>query len=179
MARPTRRTAVVTATLLATATVVTGCGGQDPNVAASLNGQTVSESDVDDVGRDFHSLPDVGAAQLSRAQIAQLLVYQPMLVEAAQGTSVAVPEWRLREQLATQLPDASPATVRFLQASGILQNAQMLQQKGQTQRLTPAETKVLTTLSQKLQSTTPTFNPRYVPAQGENAPNWLAAPDNN
>lgn len=105
------------AAVFALATVVvlplSACGSQGPGVAAVVDGQTIRESDLDDIAADFAKVQGAQAPQ--RADMVAMLVARPFVVDAVGGH--ALTENGVRELLGREVPQPSDATVRYFQAN--------------------------------------------------------------
>ncbi len=117
MTAPRSRLARLAATgaLAAAATLTLGaCGASPgPGVAAVSDGQVVHESDLDSIAQDFGKVP--GAQAPSRTEMVSLLVARPYVMQVLGAN--AITEEGVRQLLSKELPDVSPATVRYIQAA--------------------------------------------------------------
>ncbi len=112
----TRRAATAAAIVLAATLGVSGCGGQDPNAAAVVNGQVISERAVEEVTRDLAPLNAAGQ-DITKESVLIVLVLRPLVMEAAQRAGTMVSESEARTALGAGIAHPSPATVEFAQTS--------------------------------------------------------------
>lgn len=145
--RLTRTRRGVSAATLALAALlpVSGCAGQNPNTAAVVNGTVISEKDIDAASRDLAALGTSGQS-ITKQDILLALILRPFVVEAAQRRGTMVSQSEARAALAKEIPDPSPATLDFAQASLV------------SRRLPQQE---LTALAQQIGTASVTINPRY------------------
>ena len=113
--RVARMAAALTLAVAASFTV-SACGaGPGPGVAAVTDGQVIREADLDAIAADFAKVQ--GAQAPSRSDMVALLVARPYVMEALSGTGQALTEEGVRQLLSSELPEASDATVRYIQAA--------------------------------------------------------------
>lgn len=140
-----------------------GCGmAGSPGVAATTNGQPVSEKQVDDVMADLEKVGATG--QIQRGTVVAMLAMRPVILQAGEADGSAVGEDMVRGALQQQIPDVSEATVQFQQAQAT--GAQL-------------GPEALPAFEQGMKDANIEVNPRYGdfdPNAGftPSAPNWLA-----
>lgn len=93
--------------------------GTGPGVAATSDGQVVTESDLDDIARDFATVQ--GAQTPSRTEMVSLLVARPFIIEALDGSGQMLSEAGVRKLVEQQVSQVSDATVQYLQVAAVQQ----------------------------------------------------------
>lgn len=156
-----RQGAIGAAATLALAVSVTGCAGQNPTAAATVNGQVISQAEVDEIARD-PAMSSVGR-QISSSGILLMLMARPFLTEAARRNGTMVSTSEVRALLPPSRSNPSQQTLEFLQTTLI------------ARKLPPRE---LTAVDEAFRSADITVNPRYGefdPARGivPATQNWL------
>ena len=96
------------------------CGtGPGPGIAATSDGQVVTEQDLDDIASDFARVQ--GAQAPTRTEMVSLLVARPFVQEAVQGSGQMLSEAGIRQLVKGQLTQVSDATVKYLQVTALQQ----------------------------------------------------------
>lgn len=117
------RAARVAAALTLASTValpLAACGASPgPGVAATSDGYVITESDLDDIARDFASVQ--GAQAPSRTEMVSLLVARPFVLDSLSGSGQVLSEDGVRQLVQKQLSDVSDATVQYLQVTTLQQ----------------------------------------------------------
>lgn len=158
------RGGTVAGVALAAALTLSGCAGQNPDTAATVNGTVITEQDVAAVSRDMASMPTTGPS-VSNQDILVTLILRPFVVDAAQRTGSMVSASEAKRLLSDGVPNPAQQTIDFAQTSLI------------TRRLPQAE---LAKVVQQFRNAKVNVNPRYgtldpqkgiVPAEQ----NWMAA----
>lgn len=122
--KPTRRRFARGAAALVMAASVAlplaACGSSPgPGVAATADGQVITESDLDDIAQDFSTVQ--GAQVPSRAEMVSLLVARPFIIQTLEGSGQLLSEAGVRKLVEKQVSDVSNATVRYLQVAAVQQ----------------------------------------------------------
>lgn len=139
------RAGTVAGVALAAALTLSGCAGQNPDTAATVNGTVITEHDVTAVSRDMASMPTTGPS-VTNQDILVTLILRPFVVDAAQRTGTMVSPAEARQLLGDGLPNPSQQTVNFAQTSLI------------SRRLPQAE---LAKVVQQFRTADVKVNPRY------------------
>lgn len=121
------------------------CGSSPgPGVAATSDGFVVTESDLDDIARDFSSVQ--GAQVPSRTEMVSLLVARPFVLDSLSGSGQVLSEEGVRQLVQKQVSGVSDATVQYLQVTTL------------QQQLDPQK---IATITQAMSKANITVDPRY------------------
>lgn len=175
-----RRVGAVAALALAGALSLSGCGGADPGAAATVDGQVVSERDVEAVFADLNRSGVTADEVPERSSVAETLVMAPIFFRHLQGTKILPTEAQTRASLEQQVADPSAATVDFARMRGAEGAYQQLGQQAQTDPRARSELLKAQAAAQqanaevraKLDSGAIVFSPRYTETSNLR-PNWL------
>lgn len=147
---------------LAVSLPLSACGSSPgPGVAARADGYVITESDLDNIARDFASVQ--GAQVPTRTEMVSLLVARPFVLQSLSGSGQVLSEAGIRQLVQKQVSGVSDATVQYLQVTTL------------QQQLDPAK---IAAITQAMSKANITVDPRYgtyEPGKGlvATSENWI------
>jgi hypothetical protein len=153
----------VTAVLFVAAMGLSGCGAQQADAAAIVDGTAISEKDVQTVTRQLNSLAQ-GEQKLVPSDILMNLILMPYVLAEAGRTGKVVPDAQARKVIA-KVSNPTRKTIDLVRMNLAIES------------LTPADrTAILARLGKAEITVNPrygTFNPKKKLAIVATTPNWI------